>query len=64
MQAVSGTVKADIGRNDLLRGLFIKPLDIGRLMHVAAFCELLDEVRLVGHGGRAFRYRRKSKALA
>ena len=49
MQAVSCTVKADIGRDDLLRSLFVKAFQIGCLMNVAALRKDADQLGFMAH---------------
>ena len=49
MQAVGGAVKTDIGRDDLLRCLFIKAFQIGCLMNVAALRKDADQLGFMAH---------------
>ena len=44
MQTIRGTIKANIGWNDFLRGGVIQPLNIGALVNVATLVKALDEV--------------------
>jgi hypothetical protein len=49
MEAVCGAVKADIGGHDLLRGLLVEALEVGRLMNVSTFGENADQLGFVAH---------------